>query len=251
MKRIVLLAVSMVCLLPVMAQSRNAQTLKQAPPEELYTLKFMSQHGESYSVYVDGELKNLIPQSQVIVNNISSKEHEVVVILKRPADKAAVLRLLPQDATVVINVNYDERLEDLYLYTPAHNRADKTIEKESRRLFNVVSEQQSTSEQLVDVQDSIAPVAEDVLAEMLRRMKSQSFDSERLSLGKVIVSSSTLTAEQIGQIVATIDFSNSQVELLKYAYSYCIDKANYYKAIDVLTFSSDKKRVVDYIATLK
>ena len=118
-------------------------------------------------------------------------------------------------------VNYDERLEDLYLYTPAHNRADKTIEKESRRLFNVVSEQQSTSEQLVDVQDSIAPVAEDVLAEMLRRMKSQSFDSERLSLGKVIVSSSTLTAEQIGQIVATIDFSNSQVELLKYAYSYC------------------------------
>lgn len=252
MKRIVLLVVSMLCLQPVMAQSRNAQTLKQAPPQEQHTLKFMSQHGETYSVYVDGDLKNRIPQGQVIVNDVSDKEHEVVVVMKRPVDKAAVLRLLPRDAIVIVNVSYDERLEYLYLYTPAHNRVDNTLEKENRRLFKAVSEQQSADESPVDsVQDTVPLVSEDVILDMVRRMKSQSFDSERLSLGKVMVASSALTAEQIGRLAATIDFSNSQVDFLKYAYSYCVDKANYYEALDVLTFSSDKKRVVDYIATLK
>ena len=39
------------------------------------------------------------------------------------------------------------------------------------------------------------------------------------------------------------------MEFLKYAYNYCIDKPNYYQTVDILTFSSDKKKVMDYIAT--
>lgn len=249
--RHLLLIVVLAFSLPIMGQSKNQDVLKQAPPPGQYSFKFTSQHGEAYSVYVDGNLVNRIPQSQVMVNNVSDKEHEVVVVLKRPTEKAAVLRLLPKDAIVIVNVNYDERLEELYLYTPAHNRADNTLEKENRRLFKTVSKQQNAAElQVANVKDSVAPVSEDMLADMERRMKSQSFDSERLSLGKVLVASSALTAVQIGRLAATIDFSNSQVEFLKYAYSYCIDKINYYEALDVLTFSSDKKRVVDYIATL-
>ena len=92
-------------------------------------------------------------------------------------------------------------------------------------------------------------VTEEDLVGMLLRMKGQPFDSDRLALGKVIVASSTLTAEQIGRLAATIDYSASQVEFLKYAFSYCADPQNYYKAIDVLTFNSDKRKVMDYIAT--
>jgi hypothetical protein len=86
---------------------------------------------------------------------------------------------------------------------------------------------------------------------MIVRMKERTFDSDRLALGKVIVASSNLTARQIALLAETIDYSSSQVEFLKYAYTYCVDKANYYTTVDVLTFSSDKKKVLDYIATQK
>ena len=59
-------------------------------------------------------------------------------------------------------------------------------------------------------------------------MKAQSFDSDKLALGKVIVASSNLTAAQITRLAETIDFSSSQVDFLKYAYHYCVDPVNYY-----------------------
>ena len=94
-------------------------------------------------------------------------------------------------------------------------------------------------------------VTPDGLDSMLVRMRAQAFDHERLALGKVIVASSYLTADQIARLAETIDFSNSQVEFLKYAYVYCVDPANYYRTVDVLTFTSDKRKVLDYIATQK
>ena len=90
---------------------------------------------------------------------------------------------------------------------------------------------------------------DDEVDSMVVRMKQQSFDSDRLALGKVIVASANLTAAHIARLAKTIDFSQTQVEFLKYAYAYCMDKPNYHQAVEVLTFSSDKKKVLDYIAT--
>ena len=111
------------CLLFAVA---SAQTNRpgQMPPPQRYTVSFESQHGESFSVFIDGDLKNRMPQSRVIVNDIGGQTHEVVVVLKRPVEKAAVLSLRPGEPTVTVNVNYDMRLEQLYLYTPGHNRGD-------------------------------------------------------------------------------------------------------------------------------
>jgi hypothetical protein len=94
-------------------------------------------------------------------------------------------------------------------------------------------------------------VTDDEVDSMLVRMRAQPFDNDRLSLGKVIVASSHLTAMQIARLAETIDFSNSQVEFLKYSYGYCIDPTNYFRAVDVLTFTADKRKVLDYIATQK
>jgi hypothetical protein len=99
------------------------------------------------------------------------------------------------------------------------------------------------------MEPEIRRATEEDVAAMVLRMKNQSFDSDRLALGKVIVASSNLTASQIARLAETIDFSSSQVEFLKYAYNYCIDKPNYYQTVDILTFRSDKKKVMDYIAT--
>jgi hypothetical protein len=252
MKRLLLtLLVCALCAV-VEAQYNNTPTAVKTPPPVSYSVNFNSQHGEAFSVYIDGELQNRLPSSRVIVNEVSDKTHEVVVVLKRPVDKAAVLKLRPGERTVIVNVNYDPRLEQLYLYTAAHNRPEELVvntPKVNRTILTgtVVDPLGKKAETKMEMRI----VTDDEVDSMLVRMRAQPFDNDRLSLGKVIVASSHLTAMQIARLAETIDFSNSQVEFLKYSYGYCIDPTNYFRAVDVLTFTADKRKVLDYIATQK
>ena len=235
------------CISPCMAQT------PQLPPATRYTASFESQHGETFTVFVDGDQVNRMPQSRVMVSDISDQSHEVVVILKRPAAKAAVMNLRPGEPNVIVNVTYDQRLEQLMLYTPSYNRAESYVEE--RRMAREELKRMGLKPKLelaVDLDSSVnKPVTEEELQGMLQRMKGQPFDSDRLALAKVIVASSNLTAAQIGRLAESIDYSNSQVDFLKYAYAYCVDPTNYYNAVNVLTFSRDRKNVIDYIATQK
>lgn len=139
------------------------------------------------------------------------------------------------------------------LYTPSYNRAESYVE--DRRMAREELKRMGLKPKLelaVDLDSSVnKPVTEEELQGMLQRMKGQPFDSDRLALAKVIVASSNLTAAQIGRLAESIDYSNSQVDFLKYAYAYCVDPTNYYNAVNVLTFSRDRKNVIDYIATQK
>ena len=191
------------------------------PPPARFNVSFESQHGETFTVFLDGDQVNSMPQSRVMVNDIGDQTHEVVVILKRPAAKAAVLQLRPGEPNVTVNVNYDMRQEQLYLYTPAYNRPDGDAERRYRREVR-----------FDDVAADIVPLPRD---HELRQATDDDVDRMVLQLK--------------GQSFDKIDFSNSQVEFLKYAYQYCSDPRGYSVAVEILTFASDKKKVTDYIAT--
>lgn len=253
MKKVVLALFLCIISMAALAQAGRPGSV---PPPDRYTASFVSQHGEAFSVFIDGELQNRIPQSRVMINNLNGHTHEVVVILKRPAEKAATLSLRPGEPNVIVNVNYDRRLEKLYLYTPEHNRPQDDVTAKWRNHRPVAEQGPAGVPPSPNIQQGPEPPApavrvatDDEVDSMVVRMKKQSFDSDRLSLGKVIVASANLTAMQIGKLAQTLDVSNSQVEFLKYAYAYCVDKPNYYQTVDVLTFSSDKRKVLDYIAT--
>lgn len=238
------------------AQPRTTPPVRhQAPPPAHFNLSFESQHGEAFNVFIDGDLQNRMPQTRVMVTGVTDQTHEVVVVLKRPAEKAAVLQLRPGERNVVVNVNYDSRLESLSLYTAAHNRADvgsampRVVDAGVRRPEVAAPARSVIPPVPLPPHSELRAASAEELAGMVQRMKNQPFDEDRLSLGKVIVASSNLTSMQIMRLAETIDFSNSRVEFLKYAYGYCIDPLNYYQTVDCLTFSSDKKKVLDYIAT--
>ena len=250
MKRILLFSLVSLMAIAASAQPGRPGTV---PPPQRYTVSFESQHGEAFTVFIDGDLINRMPQSRVMVNDISNQTHQVVVVLKRPAEKAAVLSLRPGEPNVTVNVNYDMRLEQLYLFTPGHNRGDLNDMEDYRQRHDARRNGGEPHPGLHPVPPAPPatvqlPTEEDIDS-MILRLKAMSFDSDRLSLGKTIVAATPMKASQIARLAEAIDFSNSQVDFLKYAYSYCVDKENYYRTVDVLTFSSDKKKVLDYIAT--
>lgn len=221
------------------------------PAPQRHTVRFESQHGEAFTVFIDGELQNRMPQTRVMVSNVSPQAHEVIVVLKRPVEKAAVINIRPGEPNVMVNVNYDRRLERLYLYTPAHNRADYVELLPELKVPKTYAGQRPVVVVVNEAvpQDTAVIYTQEQVDSMVVRLKGQSFDSDRLALAKVIVASAaTLNAEQIARLAQTIDFSNSRVEFLKYAYHYCVDPVNYTVAVNTLTFSSDKRKVLDYIA---
>lgn len=218
------------------------------PPPMRFNVSFESHHGETFSVFVDGDLMNRMPQSRVVVADIGDQTHEVVVVLKRPAEKAAVLMLRPGEPNVTVNVSYDARQELLYLYTPAYNRPEGEHARHVRH-ERPHAPAVGGYEPYVPSGPGTRHATDDDVDMMVLQLKAQSFDNERLTLAKTLVCSALFTSAQIARMAQTIDFSNSQVDFLKYAYSYCSDPLAYGRAIEVLTFSTDRKKVADYIAT--
>ncbi len=250
MKRTLLILASL--LLSVTAAAQNNPPA--VPPPTYYTVNFIAHQGEVYTVYLDGEMQNRMPQGRVLVNNVSDQTHEVIVVMKRPVEKAAVMALRPGEPNVTVAVNYDPRIGRLYLYTAACNlpQPDDDIVPKPRTTQTVAVATQPTTggyRQPATVRHYADTVGAGELDSMARRMRALPFDADRLALGKVLVAASSLTSVQIAYLCRTIDYSQSQVEFLKYAYTYCIDKTNYAYAIDVLTYRADKKRVSDYVAT--
>ena len=246
MKKIVLtlLAVTMALL----GAAQHPVRPGNVPPPTHYNVSFESQHGETFTVFLDGDQMNRMPQSRVLVPDVGDQTHEVVVVLRRPAEKAAVLMLRPGEPNVTVNVNYDSRQEMLHLFTPAYNRPDGDRDRRARRERQAASPQ-DVYEPYIPVTPTERHVSDDDVDIMVMQLKAQSFDNDRLTLAKTLVCSALFTSAQIARMAQTIDFSSSQVDFLKYAYSYCSDPKDYGRAVEVLTFSSDKKKVTDYIAT--
>ena len=78
---------------------------------------------------------------------------------------------------------------------------------------------------------------------------AQSFENDKLMIAKQVVSSRPVLTSQIVRLAKLFDFESNRLEFLKYAYHHCYDKNNYYTTYNLLTFSSSKKELKNYIAT--
>lgn len=78
---------------------------------------------------------------------------------------------------------------------------------------------------------------------------AQSFENDKLMIAKQVVSSRPVFTSQIVRLTKLFDFESNRLEFLKYAYHHCYDKNNYYTTYNLLTFSSSKKELKNYIAT--
>ena len=243
--------------MPAQVWQPAQQAAAQVQPQ--CNITFDSRHGEAYTVFIDGDIVNRMPQGHVVVNNISRRQHEIVVVLRRPAEKAAVLQFLPGEENAIVNVDYDMRNEYLHLFTAPCNRPE-TVGVANTSNVRATSATSGTAVPVpvFDNNNEVTLVVDGMPSQMasdeevdviVGQLKAKTFDSDRQSLARTLMAQSLYTSTQIARIARTIDHSNNQVEFLKYAYSRCCDPRNFSRALEVLTFTSDRKKVSDYIAT--
>jgi hypothetical protein len=79
-------------------------------------------------------------------------------------------------------------------------------------------------------------------------IQKQSFNNTKLTLAKQIVSSKKcFNTGQISELTRLFDFASSKLEFAKYAFDFCLDKANYYRVTDALDFENSKTELLKYI----
>jgi hypothetical protein len=97
-------------------------------------------------------------------------------------------------------------------------------------------------------QQPVCMVSEQEMQEVRSSIKGMNFDGSMLEQAKMLLrTKKCFTTDQIISIVKLFSFSGSQVEVSKFAYDFCVDKDNYFRIIDILTFDGDKKAVRDHI----
>lgn len=194
----------------------------QHPGQLIHTVSITAEHGEEFVVYVDGDIVNKKSASSVLVQNLTPQPHDIYVVLKRPVDKIAVIRYQPNMLVENIFVSYNMMSGRLELKSMQPQPMNPQVQPPHICTFEEVERMYNT-------------------------LKKESFDDTRLSLAKTMVSNNRMAAHQIKRLAESFSFDSNKLTFLKYAYTYCIDRQNYYECADVLTFTSDKEKLLRYI----
>lgn len=196
--------------------------VQQHPQQLIHSIAFTAANGEEFVLYVDGNIVNRKASSSVLVQNLTPHPHDIYVVLKRPTDKITMIKYQP---TMLV--------ENFYV---SYNRMTGMIE------LMPLQPQPVTSQ----VQPPHVCTFEEV-ERMYNTLKKESFDETRLSMAKNMVANNKMAAHQIKRLAESFTFENNKLAFLKYAYTYCIDRQNYYECVDVLSFSSDKENLMRFI----
>lgn len=78
-------------------------------------------------------------------------------------------------------------------------------------------------------------------------IRNESFSDDQLRVAKLAAQNKRMKVSQIKEVARLFTFSKPQLDFAKAAYNNCVDKQNYYEVMDVFTFSSDKRKLEEFI----
>ncbi len=74
-------------------------------------------------------------------------------------------------------------------------------------------------------------------AKMKQAVADKPFSDTKMSTAKVATKNACLSVDQVKEICKLFSMDDEKLAYAKYAYDYCVDKANYYQVSDVFSFS--------------
>lgn len=94
---------------------------------------------------------------------------------------------------------------------------------------------------------TITPISKPEFDERLNAIRKTSFDDKRLSKAKQVFDDEYLTTNQVIEVVKVFSFDDSKLDFAKWAYKSTLDKKNYYKVEDQLSFTSSKTNLANFV----
>ena len=92
-----------------------------------------------------------------------------------------------------------------------------------------------------------ALMSNEEFGQFYRSYTGKSFDKDKMETFYMALKGVYFTTQQIIQMVNVLSFDDNRLELAKAAYDSCVDRENYYKVMDAMTYSSTKEKLREYI----
>lgn len=88
--------------------------------------------------------------------------------------------------------------------------------------------------------DSCCLMNDEEMEELKTQIEEEAFSDDQLRIVKQVAKNKCLSVDQIKDISELFPHSDDQLVVMKTAYDSCYEKSEYYKLLEVLTFSDDK-----------
>jgi len=226
------------CCLAANAQHNHGNRPPQPRTSEMV---MRAQHDEQFVIYVDGDLINRNPQNYITFQ-LTPGQHDIYVVLRRPADKITMFNYVAQSLRQELKVAYNPRTRQLEILdmNPANPGNGGQPAPPTSPAPNYGGQPAPPAPGPMVCSD------EDV-DRMVSALQKEAMDGNRLLLAQTMVEHNSLTARQICRLAHVFAFDDNRLEFLKRAYSSCVDKGNYYQCAEELTFSKNKEALLKYI----
>jgi hypothetical protein len=89
----------------------------------------------------------------------------------------------------------------------------------------------------------LRPLAPADVQSLTEALRSRSFDDARLPIVKQALAQGTVRADELAQLIGTLSFDKSRIELAEYGYAHVSDPQNFYRVYDALRFPSSIREV--------
>ena len=89
----------------------------------------------------------------------------------------------------------------------------------------------------------LRPLAPAEVTDLTQALRSRSFDDARLPIVKQALAQSAVRADELAQLIGTLSFDKSRIELAEYGYAHLSDPQNFYRVYDVLHYPSSIREV--------
>ena len=85
-------------------------------------------------------------------------------------------------------------------------------------------------------------------ANLTQALRQRNFDDERLRIAKQALSQTSVRANDLAELMKTLTYDKSRIELAKFAYDHVADPQNFYRVYDAFQFSSSARELQDAVA---
>ncbi|TVT40101.1 DUF4476 domain-containing protein [Hymenobacter setariae] len=89
----------------------------------------------------------------------------------------------------------------------------------------------------------LQPLAPAEVADLTQALRNRSFDDARLPIVKQALAQSAVRADELAQLISTLSFDKSRIELAEYGYAHLSDPQNFYRVYDVLRYPTSIREV--------
>ena len=82
-----------------------------------------------------------------------------------------------------------------------------------------------------------------------KAINGESFDDDKLRMARISMKDASLSVNQVRELMGLLFNDDRKLELAKFAYDKCWEKNVFFSLTDALSFSTNKKALLDFLAT--